>query len=104
MTERFYYDYEDPEGHKILEDGEVLSELETVGDMWNITVRLNELYNENEQLKEEIIKLKGIIKSIVIQEFKIPNEENDYDPLNEFLKEQIDLKQIDIEIDIEKED
>ena len=54
MSERFYYDFEDPLGHKILEDGEILSQLNTVGEFRKITDRLNTLYNEKEELQKTI--------------------------------------------------
>ncbi len=60
MSERFYYDFEDPLGHKILEDGEILSKLDNVGDFRKITDRLNQLYNEKEELDQNLTVLADI--------------------------------------------
>ena len=63
MSERFYYDFEDPLGHKILEDGEILSQLNTVGEFRKITDRLNTLYNEKEELDQNLTELADIKNS-----------------------------------------
>ena len=60
MSERFYYDFEDPLGHKILEDGEILSQLNTVGEFRKITDRLNQLYKEKEELDQNLTVLADI--------------------------------------------
>ena len=55
MSGRFYYDYEDPNGAKIMDLKEGKNyPLETIGDYGEIIKIMNELHEENEQLKKQL--------------------------------------------------
>ena len=65
---------------------------------------LNELSEENQQLKKENHQLKHLIQAIISKEFEISSEDNDYDALTKFFKNEVSISQIEVDIDVEKEE
>ena len=100
MTEkRFTTDYNGDE-HLLthfLDNGKPLTKQEVIK-------LLNTFNEENQQLKKENHQLKQLIQAIISKEFEISSEDNDYDALTEFFKNEVNISQIEVDIDVEKEE
>ena len=75
-----------------------------INDAYELCRELNRLCEENQQLKKENHQLKQLIQAIISKEFEISSEDNDYDALTEFFKNEVSISQIEVDIDVEKEE
>ena len=55
-------------------------------------------------LNEENKKLKQLLQKIITKEFELSSDDNDYDPLSEFFNNEVSISQIEVDINVEKED
>ena len=58
---------------------------------------LNRLTKDNEKLKQ-------VIQAIITKEFELSSDDNGYDPLSEFFNNEVPISQIEVEINVEKND
>lgn len=95
MTEnRFSVECDDAD---IWEENHFLAVAYNHNNALKLAERLNELANENK-------KLKKVIQAIITKEFELSSDDNDYDPLSEFFNNEVSISQIEVEIDVEKND
>ena len=116
MSEKRFIQSADEQGYWRIKDtvtGETTQKYDDTACTW-----LNELNKENKSLdmtatnaikaldvlNEENQKLKQLLQKIITKEFELSSEDNGYDPLSEFFNNEVNISQIEVDINVEKED
>ena len=95
MSEKRFIQSTDEQDYWRIKDtvtGETTQKYDDTACTW-----LNELNKENKKLKQ-------LLQKIITKEFELSSEDNGYDPLSEFFNNEVNISQIEVDINVEKED
>lgn len=72
-------------------------DLHKPSDIRSLVTVANYVVTKNERLKQAI-------QAIITKEFELSSDDNGYDPLTEFFNNEVNISQIEVDINVEKEE